>query len=84
MYRVQVEADRTLDAAQKTIAYIEAATAKKEKWKCFAEKGLDGWWRVFCGSFEDKKNADERAAAIKKRFKAENLYQGTFVTSVVV
>lgn len=83
-YRVQVEADRTLDAAQKTIAFIEKATKGKEDWKCFSEKGLDGWWRVFCGSFTSKANAEERKAAIIKRFKKAGKYQGTFVREVSV
>lgn len=83
-YRVQIEADRTLAKAQETIAYVEKATAQKEKWKCFSEKGSDGYWRVFCGSFESKANAEERAAAVRERFRKENLFQGTFVTSVVV
>ena len=81
MYRVQVEADRSLEEAQKTIAYIWEATKWKEKWKCFAEKS-DGWWKVICGSFFDKKNAEARKAAIIQKFAAKGLYQDTFITEI--
>ena len=81
MYRVQVEADRSLEEAQKTIAYIWEATKWKEKWKCFAEKS-GGWWKVICGSFFDKKNAEARKAAIIQKFAAKGLYQDTFITEI--
>lgn len=81
MYRVQVEADRSLEAAQKTITYIWEATKWKEKWQCFAEKS-DGWWKVICGSFFDKKNAEARKEAIIQRFAAKGLYQDTFITEI--
>lgn len=84
MYRVQVEADRSIESAHNTISYIWEATKWKEKWQCFSEKEADGFWHVYCGSFKVKANAEDRAKAIKARFLEEGKYQGTFIKEVRV
>lgn len=78
-YRVQVEADHGVAKADDTMLKVKNRTG----YDCFKEYG-GGWWRVFCGSFQDKDNAEKRAAEIRKAFKPDNLYQGTYVKEVVV
>lgn len=78
MYRVQVEADRLIGAAQHTMEEIHERTG----FQCFMEKGTDGWFRVFCGSFENKDLAQDRIARIASAFKTK--YHGSFICEVEV
>lgn len=78
MYRVQVEADRLIGAAQHTMEEIHERTG----FQCFMEKGTDGWFRVFCGSFENKDLAQDRIARIASAFKTK--YQSSFICEVEV
>ena len=79
VYRVQVEADRDFKKADFTIATIYERT----KYPCFREKG-DGWWRVYCGSFESRENAEKRLAEIVKEFKKDRKFQNAFIREVEV
>lgn len=79
MYRVQVEADRKKEQAEKTAADIYERT----KYECFIEKG-GGWWRVFCGSFNDKSNAEARRKEIIKAFRKDQRFQPAFIKEVEV
>ena len=79
MYRVQVEADRKKEQAEKTAADIYNRT----KHECFFENG-GGWWRVYCGSFRDRAKAEERRQEIIKAFKKDKRFQNAFLKEVEV
>ena len=79
MYRVQVEADRKKEQAEKTAADIY----KRTQHECFLENG-GGWWRVYCGSFKDKAKAEERRKEIVKAYKKDKRFQNAFLKEVVV
>jgi polyribonucleotide nucleotidyltransferase len=76
---VQVEADKLIGAAQHTMDKIYERTGHK----CFMERE-DGWYKVYCGSFESEENAEKRKAEIIEAFRFSMLYQGAFVKSVKV
>jgi flagellum-specific peptidoglycan hydrolase FlgJ len=77
VYRVQIEADKRKANADRTMAEITERTG----FDCFAEKE-DGWWRVYCGSFEDMDNATKRRQAILDAF--PDKYRGAFIKGVKV
>ena len=79
MYRVQVEADRKKEQAEKTAADIYNRTQHE----CFLEKS-GGWWRVFCGSFKDKAKAEARRQEIIEAFKKDKRFQSAFIKEVEV
>ena len=62
IYRVQVGAyekkGRATDCA--------STTQKRSGYACFTEKGTDGLYHVYCGSFEDKTNAWQRKDSLEK------------------
>ena len=61
IYRVQIEADKNKKTAEKTCKTCKQATG----YDCFYELGTDGFYRVFCGSFRYKENAEDRVNQIK-------------------
>jgi hypothetical protein len=79
MYRVQVEADKLIGAAQHTMDKIYERTGHK----CFMERE-DGWYKVYCGSFENLENAEKRRAEIIEAFRFSMLYQSTFVKEITI
>ena len=87
MYRVQVEADRKKEAADATCKLIKNRTKKIDPagkgYDCFIEKA-GSWNRVFCGSFEDLKNAEKRRDEIIEVFRKDQKYQGAFIREVKV
>ena len=78
-YRVQVEADRKVEQAVETAKLIKRRTG----YDCFYEKN-GGWVRVYCGSFENKENAQKRRQEIIKAFKKDKRYQTAFIKEVEV
>jgi hypothetical protein len=79
MYRVQVEADKLIGAAQHTMDKIYERTGHQ----CFMERE-DGWYKVYCGSFESRENAEKRRAEIIEAFRFSMLYQSTFVKEITI
>ena len=79
MYRVQVEADKLIGAAQHTMDKIYERTGHQ----CFIERE-DGWYKVYCGSFENLENAEKRRAEIIEAFRFSMLYQSTFVKEITI
>lgn len=79
MYRVQVEADRDFEVADKTMALIK----KRLGYDCFRENG-QGWWRVYCGSFSERENAEKRKKEIMEEFKPDGRFQKIFIREFVV
>lgn len=73
-YRVQIEANRNKENAEKTVNDCERMTG----YDCFYEKGNDNWYRVFCGSFRDKANAENRVENLK------DYYPTSFIVEVAV
>ena len=61
-YRVQIEADKSSVLAEVTKKYVKNEFGLD----CFIEKGSDGFYRVFCGSFENRSNAEIRKALMQK------------------
>lgn len=62
VYRVQLNAYTYMANAKKFITDVK----KKSKLDCFYELGDDSLYHVYCGSFESKKNADERLTDVKE------------------
>ena len=81
MYRVQVEADHDFRKADETMALIKKRMG--DNYKCFREKA-DDWWRVYCGSFKKRSNAEKRRKEIVEAFKKEKKFQNAFVREVKV
>lgn len=79
MYRVQVEADRKKEIADATSQLIKVRLG----YDCFSEK-VGSWYRVFCGSFEDKQKAEKRREEIIREFEKDQKYQGAFLREVEV
>ena len=79
MYRVQVEADRDYRVADETAVRIK----QRLGYDCFRESG-QGWWRVYCGSFEVKANAEKRRDEIIEAFKKDKMYQGSYIKEINV
>lgn len=78
MYRVQVEADRKKEKAEESAALIR----DRMSFDCFMENS-GGWWRLYCGSFASKENAEERRNTIVSVFKKDKKFQGAFIKEVV-
>lgn len=64
MYRVQVNAYQVENNAKKFVETCKARTGLD----AFYEKGDDGLFRVYCGSFSERKNAEERLALVQKSY----------------
>lgn len=79
MYRVQVEANRKKANSEATCKAVNDRTG----YDCFIDKA-GSWYRVFCGSFESKENAEKRRDEIIEAFRKDNRYQGTFIREVEV
>lgn len=69
-YRVQIEADKK----KASVAATKASVMDKLKLECFDEKGSDGYYHVYCGSFSDKSKAEAR-----KAFMQEHGYPKAFI-----
>ena len=77
VYRVQIEADKRRANADRTMAEITERTGFD-----YIKEKEDGWWRVYCGSFEDMDNATKRRQAILDAF--PDKYRGAFIKGVKV
>ena len=87
MYRVQVEADHSVARADNTMVSIKERTKAIDPtgqgYNCFKENS-GGWWRVYCGSFRDRENAEKRRQEIVYLFRKEKKYQNAFIREVQV
>lgn len=72
VYRVQIGAYSRQTNADKCVAECKAKTG----FQAFYEKMADGQHHVFCGSFENKENANDRVTAIR------GAYPGAFMKMV--
>ena len=85
MYRVQVEADHSVARADNTMVSIKERTKAIDPtgqgYNCFKENS-GGWWRVYCGSFRDRENAEKRRQEIVDLFRKEKKYQNAFIREV--
>jgi len=94
VYRIQVGAYKSKSSADERAAYVTDLTQydrienyRKKKHKiregypCFIEKGDDGYYRVFCGSFSEKANGESRSQELGgDRYRIDNFISTVTLT----